>query len=134
MLPMVWVTRCFSPEPYTSGPDESRVPMFFLGRLAELGPCASGRCFRERWGRLQVPGRLDESGVAAAPAAAAAAAAALADTAEQADAEVACAAAPEELGGAAVVATFGIGVACCFLLVSSGSISGVRVAADNHGE
>src|SRR3954469_19778404 len=91
MLLMVWVTRCFLPEPCTSGPDESRVPMFFLGRLAELGPCASVRCIRERWGRLQVPGRLDESGVAAEPAAAAAA---LADTAE-----VACAAAPEELVG-----------------------------------
>src|SRR3954468_5448337 len=118
MLPMVWVTRCFSAEPYTSGPDESRVPMFFFGRLAELGPCASGRCFRERWGRLQVPGRLDESGVAAAPAAAAA----LADTAEQAGAEVVCAAASLELGGAAGVATFDIGVACCFFIVSWGSI------------
>src|SRR3954471_13487603 len=130
MLPMISVNRCFSPEPYTSGPDESRVPMFFLGRLAELGPCASGRCFCEHWGRLQVPGRLDESGVAAAPAASAAA---LTDTAEQAGAEVVCADASEELGGAAVVATFDIGLACCFLLVSSGSISGARVAADNRG-
>src|SRR3954471_8865793 len=102
MLPMVWVTRSFLPEPHTSRPDESRVPMFFLGRLAELGPCASSRCFRERWGRLQVPGRLDESAVAVVPAAAAVAA--LADTAEQADAEVACASAFEELGGAAGVA------------------------------
>src|SRR4051812_5245769 len=102
--------------------------MLFLGRLAVLGPCASGRCFHGRRGRLQVPARLDESGVAAASAASA-----LVDTAEQARAEVVCAAASEELVGAAGVATFGIGVACCFLLVSSGNISGARVAADNRG-